>query len=123
MRNFLLDLYSKASPARNAIHAGEFRLLGPDEQIILPEFWDGVIHPGWTITVRFADNDLNLYDTVMWKMQVEESEVKERQQRLAEEKQRWAEEKHLREIEEEEAKLRNMRRKKGLWSKIPHLRF
>jgi hypothetical protein len=30
-----------------------FVLEGPDGAILLPEFWEQIISPGWTVTLRF----------------------------------------------------------------------
>ena len=31
---------------------GHYDLVGPNGDIILPQVWDGVIEPGWTITIH-----------------------------------------------------------------------
>jgi len=34
------------------IEDGHYELIGPDEEIILPEDWEEMIEPGWVITIR-----------------------------------------------------------------------
>lgn len=34
------------------VYKGHYFLLGPDGQAILPQSWDYMIKPGWTITMR-----------------------------------------------------------------------
>jgi hypothetical protein len=34
------------------VHGGQFDLIGPDGDVIAPDFWEELIEPGWTVTMN-----------------------------------------------------------------------
>ncbi|KAF2185409.1 hypothetical protein K469DRAFT_159724 [Zopfia rhizophila CBS 207.26] len=52
MESLLNRAFTHGRPFKARVQDGEYDLIGPDRDIILPQFWESMIQPGWTITMR-----------------------------------------------------------------------
>jgi hypothetical protein len=49
----------KATDRASDIVHGQFRIMGPGSQMLLPSLWERTIKPGWKVTFRFLNPKLN----------------------------------------------------------------
>jgi hypothetical protein len=43
-----------------AINQGHFRIIGPGTYMLLPSLWERTVKPGWKVTFRFVNPNLNV---------------------------------------------------------------
>jgi hypothetical protein len=51
MENFIRQAFKHVEGLESQVNAGNYDLLGPDDQIILPRDWDRVVEPGMKIAM------------------------------------------------------------------------
>ena len=56
MENLIKRSFSHVDSLNSQIFRGSYDILSPTGEIILPEIWDSVVKPGWTVDLRFWDS-------------------------------------------------------------------
>jgi hypothetical protein len=52
MKGLVNEAFENIEDLREYVHQGQYDLMGPDGELILPRVWDGLIQPGWEITMH-----------------------------------------------------------------------
>lgn len=55
MENLIKTSFSRIGSMNFQVFRGDYDLLSPTGEIILPEIWGAVIKPGWVVELRFWD--------------------------------------------------------------------
>ena len=53
MDNLMKRSFSHVESLNSQVFRGSYDILSPTGEIILPEIWDSVVKPGWTVELRF----------------------------------------------------------------------
>lgn len=54
MEDLIKQVFLNVDIVGRDVHDGHYDLIGPDEGIILPQFWESVVQPGCTVTMRIS---------------------------------------------------------------------
>lgn len=52
MENLVTQLFVDNESIDPHVSKGQYDLVGPEGEVILPQVWEEVIEPGWTITMQ-----------------------------------------------------------------------
>lgn len=55
MENLIRHIFFHVESMNSRILRGDYDILSPTGEIILPEIWGAVIKPGWVVELRFGD--------------------------------------------------------------------
>jgi hypothetical protein len=52
MEDLIIQLFMYNDSIEPYVSKGQYDLVGPEGEVILPQVWEKVIEPGWTITMQ-----------------------------------------------------------------------
>lgn len=74
----MVKFLSKVSPKTEVY---DFDIIGPQGQILMPQYWSRVVQPGWSIELLFHESNLNLSSMTKRRLRLKE-ELEDLQQEL-----------------------------------------